>query len=170
MSGRPRKAKLKHKWSRNVYGLGNTHRSGNGYLMRVVGKDHPLADSRGRVYEHILVVEKAIGRHLKRGNVVHHVNENKADNSHSNLVVCEHQAYHFLLHERQRAYKQTGNPNSQHCSYCPQWVVPNLPDSYIYQAKPSKGHKTYGGITAWHRSCRKLYDQQYHKRRKCGTN
>lgn len=53
------------------------------------------------IYEHIVVMEKAIGRQLRRGEVVHHVNEDGRDNRLANLVLCENQAHHFRLHKEQ---------------------------------------------------------------------
>lgn len=44
---------------------------------------HPNADEQGHVLEHILIAERAIGRHLPRTAVVHHVDENTR-----NKTVC----------------------------------------------------------------------------------
>jgi hypothetical protein len=53
--------------------------------------------------EHVFLAEKALGKLLPKGAVVHHMNENKADNfTPLNLVVCPDQAYHALLHKRMR--------------------------------------------------------------------
>lgn len=74
-----------------------------GYVL-AWAPEHPRA-SRGRVFEHILVVEKAIGRRLARDEEVHHVNEIKTDNRPENLVVMkrgEHQRLHARL-RRERA-------------------------------------------------------------------
>src|SRR3990167_9989532 len=47
---------------------------------------------------HILVAEKALGRPLPEGVEVHHHDENRQNNSNSNLVICQDVAYHRLLH------------------------------------------------------------------------
>lgn len=54
-----------------------------------------------RIYEHIYLAEKALGKRLPDGAVVHHMNEKPADNyTPFNLVICPDQAYHLLLHRR----------------------------------------------------------------------
>src|SRR5271170_7116671 len=62
-----------------------------------------------KIGEHVLVAERALGKHLPRGAVVHHWNEMKADKRGENLVVCPSQSYHRLLHQRAEAYDATGN-------------------------------------------------------------
>jgi len=56
-----------------------------------------------RVYEHIVLAEKALGRPLPKGTIVHHMNEEPADNyTPFNLVICPDQDYHLLLHRRMK--------------------------------------------------------------------
>jgi hypothetical protein len=61
-----------------------------------------LVDGR-YVLEHVFLAEKALGRKLPAKTVVHHMNNNPADNhTPLNLVICPNQAYHMLLHIRAR--------------------------------------------------------------------
>jgi len=55
-----------------------------GYKM-VRQKDHPRCNWGGYVFEHILVMEKVVGRHLTRVESVHHKNGVKTDNRPENL-------------------------------------------------------------------------------------
>jgi len=71
--------------------------------------DHPRNHS-GRVYEHVVVAEKALGKYLPEGAQVHHVDGDRHNNSPSNLVICQDQKYHHLLHHRAEVIKAGGNP------------------------------------------------------------
>lgn len=62
--------------------------------------NHPRINSRGYVREHILIAEKALGRHLRGNEVVHHINEDKQDNQSKNLLICDrthHHYFHYLI-------------------------------------------------------------------------
>jgi hypothetical protein len=60
--------------------------------------EHPRA-VRGYVREHILVASEAMGRPLRPGEVVHHINENMQDNRRENLLVFKNNGYHLAHHQ-----------------------------------------------------------------------
>lgn len=66
---------------------------------------HHLADKSGIVYEHKLVAEKILNRELKDGEIVHHIDENKYNNSQDNLMVFASRADHAGFHKGLKATK-----------------------------------------------------------------
>jgi hypothetical protein len=52
------------------------------------------------VYEHRVLAEKALGRPLPKGAVIHHMNGPADNHRFGDLVICPDQAYHILLHKR----------------------------------------------------------------------
>lgn len=73
-----------------------------GYIMMTV--------NGRRVLEHVLKAEKALGKPLPKGAVVHHMNCKSWDNDTPfNLIVCPDQAYHLLLHRRMKELGYEGN-------------------------------------------------------------
>ncbi|MCW5318993.1 hypothetical protein GTQ43_36755 [Nostoc sp. KVJ3] len=85
--------------------------TGNGYIM-VRCPDHPRAKEMGNyVYQHILVMERYLGRYLewyglghKDNEVVHHINHNKQDNRIENLQLMKH-SQHIKLHSDENKVK-----------------------------------------------------------------
>jgi biotin operon repressor len=65
----------------------------------IKAEGHPLANSNGFVTEHRLVAEKALGRKIKHGERIHHINLRKRDNRIENLAVLPSQAMHRMVHE-----------------------------------------------------------------------
>lgn len=58
--------------------------------------------------EHRLVMERHIGRKLKKTEVVHHINEDTQDNRIENLQLCENQSEHKKIHDPFRERNEFG--------------------------------------------------------------
>lgn len=50
-----------------------------------------------RKREHMLIAEHVLGRSMRKGEIVHHINLDKTDNRNLNLIICT-QSYHQFLH------------------------------------------------------------------------
>jgi hypothetical protein len=75
--------------------------------------------------EHVAIAEKALGKPLPPGAIVHHADGNKLNNAPENLVVCPSAAYHRLIHRRMNALAQSGNANWRKCWICKQYDSPD---------------------------------------------
>lgn len=70
-----------------------------GYTM-VYKPDHPrAAGNKGYVREHILVMEKKLGREILLGEVVHHRDGDRSNNDPSNLELHKSQSQHMYEHK-----------------------------------------------------------------------
>lgn len=66
---------------------------------------------------HRVRAERALGKPLPDGAVVHHADGSKGDDA--PLVICQDERYHHLLHVRMRIVRAGGNPNTDKiCSRC----------------------------------------------------
>ena len=99
---------------------GGRRKHSAGYIQ-VLQHGHPRANPKGYVYEHILVAEKALGKPLPPGAVIHH---HGAKDDQTQIVICEDRAYHMLLHQRMRALKACGHANWRKCGLCKQYDKP----------------------------------------------
>ena len=97
-----------------------------------------IQENHVQKFVHVRIAEKAIGRELKGGECVHHVDGNPSNNENKNLVVCPSHKYHFLLHRRQRAFDSCGDANKRKCSICGTWDDPK--NMYIYGANDIKSY------------------------------
>ncbi len=103
------------KWKRgpnNHFWKGGRSVRSDGYVVLALGQ----GDGH---HEHVAVAERATGKRLPVGAEVHHFNENRSDNRHRNLVICQDRAYHMLLHTLRRVQVAGGRPFLDRvCSYC----------------------------------------------------
>lgn len=81
-----------------------------GYI-RIYHPSHPRANNRGYVYQHRLLAEKAVGKILPESVPIHHHDKIQ-------LVICEDQDYHMVLHQRTRALRACGHANWRKCKLC----------------------------------------------------
>ncbi|MCB5286029.1 MAG: HNH endonuclease [Candidatus Cloacimonetes bacterium] len=116
---------------------------GDGYLTKAAGfmKGHKLL--------HRLIAEKALGKPLPQSAVVHHIDGNRANNRNDNLVICQDNAHHQLLHRRARALKECGHADWRRCYFCKTWDDPK--NLYI---PPGTG-------AVEHRQCGRKYRSEY---------
>ena len=64
---------------------------------------HHRAWKNGCVYEHILIAEQKLGRELKDGECVHHIDENKRNNDPNNLMIFDTYENHIAFHHGGKA-------------------------------------------------------------------
>lgn len=79
---------------RNGFWRGGRTLDLEGYVL-LKSPGHPYANSGGYVREHRLVMERVLGRYLTPDEVVHHKDENPANNSPENLELYSTNAAHL---------------------------------------------------------------------------
>jgi len=91
---------------------GKKHISSHGYIKVYVGRSHPKADASGFAYEHRLIVEKIIGRDLRKNEKIHHIDGNKENNEPSNLTVVNGNAQHYVFHREKGCARRLPSENN----------------------------------------------------------
>lgn len=108
-----------------------------------------IQENHVRKLAHVRIAEKAIGRELKGGECVHHIDGNPSNNENQNLVVCPSNKYHFLIHRRQRAFYSCGDANKRKCLICGAWDDPK--NMFIYGTNEVK---------SYHKECKNRYSRE----------
>jgi hypothetical protein len=138
------------KGSKNKHWKGGRSITKDGYI-RLCGIPHLRTKLNGYIGEHVLIAEKILGKPIYGDIVVHHADGNKSNNIPSNLVICQNQAYHLLLHQRMRALKESGFAYYRKCWHCKKYDKPsNL---------KNKSGNTY------HNICENIYRKKLQERK-----
>lgn len=85
-------------------GYGHTKKNTTGYI-KAYAPDHPRAYSDGYMLEHVMIMERVIGRYLNPNEVVHHINGDKTDNRVENLMLMD-RSEHISMHQKERYAKK----------------------------------------------------------------
>lgn len=89
---------------------GHRKKRKDGYIAVYI-PNHPFATKEGYVMEHILVMEREIGRYITRDEVVHHKNKIRDDNRIENLELMSFKE-HAGFHSKERWKKKKEEQNN----------------------------------------------------------
>ncbi len=98
------------------------------------------ATKSGLIREHRIIAEKALGKRLPKGAVVHH-------HSDKQLVICQDQGYHNLLAKRTIALRECGHASWTKCRFCNQYG-------------PKDEVLLHNNWNNYHRECERLYEEK----------
>ena len=79
-------------------------KTNHGYI-KLYRPENPMADKRGEVYEHRLVMSEILGRPLETWEIIHHKDGNRANNHPSNLELHP-SSEHITITRLQNRVKQ----------------------------------------------------------------
>lgn len=97
----------------------------DGYVELLM-PEHPNANSKGYVMEHVAIASAVLGRPLTDSEDVHHINLIRDDNRNDNLLICSHE-FHAELHARLECYRAIGAPTTERpCLTCGTVIRPRL--------------------------------------------
>lgn len=119
----------------------------NGYHLIGINRKLKLA--------HRMIAERVLGYELPEKAVIHHVDGNRSNNENTNLVICENQKYHRMIHRRQEALVACGNANWLRCGVCKSYDDPN--NLLVYPHGSS--------FRAYHRKCQSVLNKENRSKR-----
>lgn len=106
------KRKLRN-WKTNLIRTRNPLKK-RGYI-KIYLPSHPCCDCDGYVFEHRIVMEKHIGRHLYKSEIIHHIDGDRSNNHISNLMLlpnlAAHNKFHIHLEKRDFIQPEGGKKN-----------------------------------------------------------
>lgn len=70
---------------------------------------------------HRIIAEMKYGRKIKKGEAVHHVNDDKTDNRFGNVIILSHSEHAKLHLDRYRDIVNVGRKYCQRCVICNTW-------------------------------------------------
>lgn len=94
------------KGERNHHWNGGRRTDGDGYI-HIYSPNHPNKSQHNYVQEHRLVMEKHLGRHLAKEEMVHHMNGLRYDNRIENLRLFPTRGTHAAYHAKLRRERKT---------------------------------------------------------------
>ena len=113
------KGKKCPQWAGNKHGYWKGGRTTDKYgYVYVYKPNHPNAIHGRYVLEHRLVIEKHIGRHLNKEDIVHHINKIKNDNRLDNLVIVSKKDHQRIHHKNILRLKP------KKCEFCKEYFQP----------------------------------------------
>ena len=104
-------------WARSRKGKNSANWKGgrrinvSGYVL-ILKSEHPQADIHGYIFEHRFIMEQKLGRMLFGGEIVHHIDGNKQNNSPENLILTRHGLHEKEYHStprKKRVFCPCGN-------------------------------------------------------------
>jgi hypothetical protein len=106
-----------HQW-------GNKGKTEDRGYIKIFNLQHPRANAAGYVYEHILIMEKDLGRTISISEHIHHIDGNPKNNKIGNLMLFATNSMHIVFHYRLKAFEKCGHYEWRRCVYCHKWDDP----------------------------------------------
>jgi len=140
LSGHSSKGSNHYNWN------GGRYINGQGYVM-IKLPEHPRAGIRGYIAEHILVMEKSLGRFILPPEEVHHFDGDRTNNSIGNLMLFATDKMHKAYEVRLKAFNSCGHYTWRVCGLCHKYDDPKNLDR--------------NGRGRVHKTCRAIWWKSY---------